>query len=154
MRWLIILEMDCDPIALCRLMDVFRRKGLKVASMATTSSAIKTSFVALVECDEALMEHMFHFLRRSAGIRKVSYYRNQGVRSATHLLLTPTDSLGKSVGRILQGVPEARLVFSSGESYLFEFSGKAKEHEAVQTIPQENCLPFSHVKTGGITPAS
>ena len=154
MQWLIILEMDSDPIALCRLMDVFRRKGLKIASMTVASGSVKTSFVALVECDEAHMDHMFHFLRRSADIQKVSYYRNQEVGSATHLLLTPTDSPVKSVGRILQGVPGARLVFSSGESYLFEFSGKAKEHKAVQTIPQENRLPFSHVKTGGIAPSS
>lgn len=154
MQWLIILEIDSDPIALCRLVDVFRRKGLKVTSMTATSSSVETSFVALVECDEPLMEHMFHFLRRSAGIQKVSYYRNQEAESATHLLLTFADSSGKPVGRILQGVPGARLVFSNGKSYLFEFLGKAKEHEAVQVIPQENCLPFNHIKTGGITPAS
>ncbi len=154
MQWLMFLEMDPDPIALCRLMDVFRRKGPRVASMTATSGSVKTSFVALVECDEPLMEHMFHFLRRSAGIQKVSYYRNQEVESATHLLLTLADSPGESVGRILQGVPGARLVFSNGKSYLFEFLGKAKEHEAVQVIPQENRLPFTHIKTSGITPAS
>ncbi|MEE8257255.1 MAG: hypothetical protein V3R60_05135 [Acidobacteriota bacterium] len=154
MQWLISLEMDTDPIAFCRLTDVFRRKGVKLASLAATSGSVAMSFIALVECNEALMEHMFHFLRHSPGIRKVSYYRNEETGSATLVFLTPKDSPGKAAGRILQDVPGARLVFSSGENYLFEFPAQARAHEAFRAIPREDCLPFAHVKTGGVLSAS
>ena len=154
MQWLISLEMDTDPITFCRLTDICRRKGVKLASLAATSGSVAMSFIAVVECNEALMDHMFHFLRRSPGIRKVSYYRNEETGSATYVFLTPKDSPGKAAGSILQNVPGARLVFSSGENYLFEIPAQARAHEAVRGISREDCLPFAHVKTGGVLSAS
>ena len=154
MQWLISLEMDPDPITFCRLTDIFRRKGVRLASLAATSGSAAMSFISVVECNEALMEHMFHFLRRTSGIRKVSYYRQEKAGSGTFVFLTPKNSPGEAAGRILQNVPGARLVFSSGENYLFEFPARTKDHEALREIPEADFLPFAHVKTGRVLSAT
>ena len=49
MKWLIALETDNDPIAACRLMNIFRRKGLKIATLTLAAQPAGFSMMVLVE---------------------------------------------------------------------------------------------------------
>ncbi len=74
MQWLLALETDDDPISICRLMNVFRRKGVNLVTLSLAARARGFSVMALVETSETEVEHLFNFLRRSAGVEHVTCY--------------------------------------------------------------------------------
>ncbi len=76
MQWLLELETERDPIAICRLMNIFRRKGVSVLRLELDSDASTFSLIALVETRESDVPHLFHFLRRTEGVREVTCYRH------------------------------------------------------------------------------
>ena len=45
MQWLLTLECDRDPIVLCRLMNIFRRKGLEIENMVLGARAESYSLI-------------------------------------------------------------------------------------------------------------
>jgi hypothetical protein len=77
MRWLLTLETEKDPIATCRLMNIFRRKGVAILKLELASAAAGFSLSALVETRDADVPHLFHFLRRTEGVREVTCYRHE-----------------------------------------------------------------------------
>lgn len=77
MRWLITLETEKNPIVTCRLMNVFRRKGLKIVTLAMTTQPSGHSTIAVVELPEADINHVFNFLRRIEGVRHVACHRHE-----------------------------------------------------------------------------
>lgn len=77
MQWLITLETEKDPIVTCRLMNVFRRKGLKIVTLAMTTRPSGHSMIAVVELPEADIDHVFNFLRRMEGVRHVACHRHE-----------------------------------------------------------------------------
>jgi acetolactate synthase regulatory subunit len=77
MQWLITLETEKDTIVTCRLMNVFRRKGLKIVTLAMTTRPSGHSMIAVVELPEADVDHIFNFLRRIEGVRHVACYQHE-----------------------------------------------------------------------------
>ena len=119
MKWLVVLETENDPIIACRLMKVFRRKGSKIVTLAMAARPGDFSIMAVLEAPEPEMEHLFHFLRRTEGIRDVTYYRHlPGVHASFVLIDADTES--SSVTRFLQAFPGAKLMFGSHGKYLLE----------------------------------
>ena len=148
MQWLIFLELENDPIAFCRLTDVFRRKGLKLVSLVATSGPSKLSVMTVVEGTEFLIDHMFHFLRRTPGIRQVSYYRHEKGKEAGFVFVSARDPSADLVGTLQHTVPGTKLVFAAGGNFLFEVPTRGRTHEALRGISGENFLSFARVKTG------
>lgn len=77
MRWMMALETEKDPIAICRLMNIFRRKGVSILRLELESGASNFSLSALVETRDSDVPHLFHFLRRTEGVREVTCYRHE-----------------------------------------------------------------------------
>jgi acetolactate synthase regulatory subunit len=67
MQWLIALDTNGDPITSCRLMNIFRRKGVSIVTLAMAARPEGFSVVALAETPESEVEHVFNFLRRVEG---------------------------------------------------------------------------------------
>src|SRR6266581_1487823 len=83
MQWLLELETDKDPIATCRLMNIFRRKGVGIVTLSLEAGAAEFSMKALVETAESEVAHIFNFLRRTEGVRHVTCYRDERPASGT-----------------------------------------------------------------------
>ena len=147
MKWLIFLEVDPDPIVICRLMNIFRRKELKINSLALASGASVVSFVAIVECAEALMDHMFQFLRTTGGIWEVSCYRHEPSVSAAFVSVNAKDQSNEIAGRFFRAFPGARLVFATGGNYLFEAPSESSNEEVLRAVAGAEVLPFAPVRT-------
>ena len=112
MQWLMALETNEDPITTCRLMNVFRRKGVKIATLALAARPGGYSLIALVETPEADVEHIFNYLRRIEGVHNVTYYRHEPAGNASFIFIdSDEDSTG--VTRFLDTIPESKLVFAS-----------------------------------------
>ena len=77
MRWMLALETEKDPIAICRLMNIFRRKGVSILRLELESGASNFSLSALVETRDSDVPHLFHFLRRTEGVHEVTCYRHE-----------------------------------------------------------------------------
>ena len=77
MQWLLELETERDPISTCRLMNIFRRKGVSVLRLELESRPASYAMMALVETRESEVAHVFHFLRRTEGVREVTCYRHE-----------------------------------------------------------------------------
>lgn len=77
MRWLLALETEKDPIATCRLMNIFRRKGVGILKLELASAETGFALSALVETRDSDVPHLFHFLRRTEGVREVTCYRHE-----------------------------------------------------------------------------
>ncbi|HEV2495208.1 MAG TPA: hypothetical protein VG204_19280 [Terriglobia bacterium] len=77
MRWMLALETEKDPIAICRLMNIFRRKGVSILKMDLESGASSFSLSALVETRDSDVPHLFHFLRRTEGVYEVICYQHE-----------------------------------------------------------------------------
>ena len=148
MQWLIFLELENDPIAFCRLTDIFRRKDLKLVSLVATSGPGNLAVMTVVESTEFLIDHMFHFLRRTPGIRQVSYYRHEKGREAGFVFVSARDPADDLVGTLQHTVPGAKLVFAGGGDFLFEIPTRGRTDEALRGISGENFLSFTRVKTG------
>jgi acetolactate synthase regulatory subunit len=144
MQWLVSLEMENDPIASCRLLNVFRRKGVRVGTLSLAAGLEGTSLVAVVESPEREIEHIFHFLRRTAGVRHVDYYRHEPSGDASILFLdAPTDA--SSLAQIQETFPGSRLLFASHGKYLLELP--AEGGKAFASFQDAGFLSFARVRT-------
>src|SRR5579859_6647215 len=121
MQWLIALETENDPIPACRLLNIFRRKGVKIGAFNLTAKAPGFSMMAVVDTPEGDVDHLFNFLRGIEGIRHVTYYRHQPSAHAGFVFI---DSSADStiVSRFTQSFPKSKIVFASNGMYLFEVS--------------------------------
>ncbi len=68
MQWLLTLETNSDMISICRLMNIFRRKSLMIATLAMTARPSGFSLMGVVESAEAEMDYLFNFLRQTEGV--------------------------------------------------------------------------------------
>ncbi len=80
MQWLITLETEQDLIVTCRLMNAFRRKGLKITTLAMAARPHGFSMMAVLDSPESAIDHLFNYLRRTEGVERVSYYQHQNLR--------------------------------------------------------------------------
>ncbi len=121
MQWLIELETNADPISACRLMNIFRRKGLKLEALALGMSqrlgGFGFSLLALVDFMESELGHVFNYLRRTEGVEGVKCYRHDESAEACFILLYAE---GRSALEIISEFPGAKLIVSSFGKYLLE----------------------------------
>src|SRR5436190_6517706 len=82
MQWLLELETERDPISTCRLMNIFRRKGVNIVALSLEAGPAEFSMKALVETAESEVAHIFNFLRRTEGVRHVTCYRHESAADA------------------------------------------------------------------------
>ena len=83
MQWFLELETEKDPISICRLMNIFRRKGVNIVALSLEADAAEFSMKALVETAESEVTHIFNFLRRTEGVRHVTCYRDERPANAS-----------------------------------------------------------------------
>src|SRR5436309_14386019 len=83
MEWLLELETEKDPISVCRLMNIFRRKGVNIVTLSLEAGPAEFSMKALVETAESEVAHIFNFLRRTEGVRLVTCYRDEPATDAS-----------------------------------------------------------------------
>ena len=146
MRWLMSLETNSDAITICRLMNIFRRKGILLVTLTLAARPAGYSLMALVETAEAEVDHIFHFLRRTEGVHHVTYYRHEPSGNASFVYIdAETDS--SNVARFLQTFPESKLIFASQGKYLLEVPANRNSRPAVPGLGQPAVLPFARVRT-------
>jgi acetolactate synthase regulatory subunit len=144
MKWLISLETDNDPIAACRLMNIFRRKGLKIATLTMAAQPAGFSMMVLVEAPEADAEHIFNYLRTTAGVHHVDYYRHQPSENASFLFIDGAED-SSSAARVLETLPGAKLLFAGHGKFLLEVpAASGRSHPS---FVEEGFLPFARVRT-------
>lgn len=146
MQWLISLETENDPIPACRLLNIFRRKGVKIATFNLTAKAPGFSLMAVVDTPEGDVDHLFNFLRGIEGIRHVTYYRHEPSADASFVFI---DSSADSsiVSRFTQSFPESKIVFASNGKYLFEVLPEKSARKFGASFDQPGFLPFALIKT-------
>src|SRR6266571_932920 len=98
MQWLLALETEDDPIPACRLLNIFRRKSVKIGTLTLAAGIGGYSLLALVETAESEVEHLFNFLRRTEGVRHVTCYRPEPSANAKFLL---AEANGSGPSRLL-----------------------------------------------------
>jgi len=158
MQWLLALEIDNDPISLCRLMNNFRRKGIRVVALSLAAAGAGFSLTAVVETPEAGVDHLFHFLRRSEGVDHVSCYlpasdqEPDSLRSdgqVSYIFVNAgSDSSGNS--RVVELFPGGKVIVGSQGKLLLEIPVKGGGHylpTAVTTLDGVEFVRFIRVKT-------
>ena len=130
MQWLLALETDDDPISICRLMNVFRRKGVNLVTLSLAARARGFSVMALVETSETEVEHLFNFLRQSAGVEHVTCYLPVSAQAAgSDDLRTETGdsyvfinsgSQSFEPARVSESFPGSKVIFASQGKLLVE----------------------------------
>ena len=146
MQWLVALETNSDPITSCRLMNIFRRKGVGIITLAMAARPEGYSTIAVVETPEAVVEHIFNFLRGVQGVQHVTYYRHEPLGDASFVFID-ADPESSSLARFLQNFPESKLIFASHGKYLLEIPGDRKTQAAGLGSGKQAILPFARVKT-------
>ena len=146
MQWLLTLETENDLIATCRLMNIFRRKELRIVTLAMAARPEGFSLMALVDSPEGDVEHIFNFLRRTEGVQHVTYYRHETSADASFVFVDADEDNARVV-RILEAFPGAMLIFASHGKYLLEVPAESRRHPCVQIAGEPGFLPFACVKT-------
>ena len=151
MKWLVSLETESDPITGCRLMNIFRRKGVKIVTLAMTAQAAGYSLIALVDSPETEVEHIFNFLRRTAGVHEVTSYRHEPTADATFVFVN-AERDPSSVTRLLRDFPESKVVFAGHGKYLLEVPAGGHPAAAVSGPGDAEFLPFARTKSSRSVP--
>ena len=150
MQWLVTLETEHDMIAACRLMNIFRRKGMKIVTFALATRPAGFSIMAVVETLESQVEHLFNFLRRTEGVQHVSCYRHTPAANASYVLID-VDLQSSSVARILDTFPKSKLIFASHGKCLLEIPAESPQGVLADSADTE-VLPLARVMTTQRTP--
>lgn len=146
MQWLISLETENDPIPACRLLNIFRRKGVKIGTFNLAAAPHGFSVMAVVDTPEADVDHIFNFLRRGEGIRHVTYYRHLPSDDASFIFID-SSSDSSVVARFTQSFPESKIVFAGNGKYLFEVVREKGARQFAPGLDGAGFLPFARVKT-------
>ena|SRR2546425_1031518 len=146
MQWLISLETENDPIPACRLVNIFRRKGVKIGTFNLTAQGSGFFLTAIVDTPESEVEHIFNFLRRTEGIRQVTYYRHETSANA-HFVFIDSNADSSMVSRFSLAFPDSKIIFASNGKYLFEVLVKKGAREFATSFGEAGFLPFAQVRT-------
>ncbi len=146
MQWLVALETDNDLIATCRLMNIFRRKGLKVLALSMASRPEGSSLFAVLDSPESDIDHIFNFLRRTEGVQQVTYYRHD-VPGEASFVFVEEESDKSGVWRILQTFSGTKLIFAIHRKYLLEIPAESASRWAASGFGGPEFLRFTRVKT-------
>jgi acetolactate synthase regulatory subunit len=152
MQWLITLETEQDLIVTCRLMNVFRRKGLKVTTLAMVARPRGFSMMAVLDSPESAIDHLFNFLRRTEGVERVSYYQHQTSAEASFVFID-ADADTSRVAEVLNTFPGSKLIFASHGKYLLEIPAESRRQRLAPTFGLPEFLPFACVKSTRTAPS-
>lgn len=141
MEWLVALEAENNPIVLGRLLNAFRRKGVKIKTLAMGTRTAELSLMALVESAEENVEHILQFIRFMVGVREVACYRHEPSGKASFIFIESEDYA--PVAKILADFPLSKLIFAGQGRYLVEVGEKS--HRAGNRLPVSGAgfLPFA-----------
>jgi acetolactate synthase regulatory subunit len=153
MQWLLTLETDDDMISICRLMNIFRRKNLKITTLAMTARPTGFSLMGVVDSVEADIDYLFNFLRRTEGVQHVTCYRHEPFPNASFVFIDSEED-NSGVGRVLAAFPESKLIFASHGKYLLEIPVEKRRNSASVGTRDPAFLPFACVKTTRNAPQS
>src|SRR5208337_4613594 len=118
-------------ISICRVMNIFRRKNLKITTLAMTSRPAGFSLMGVVESAEADIDYLFNFLRRTEGVLHVACYRHESFPDASFVFID-SEVDNSSVHQVLKAFPESKLIFASHGKYLLEIPvGKRRNPASV-----------------------
>lgn len=138
MKYLLTIETQDDLIVVCRLLNILRRKGVRLLTFTMALVAEGYCLTALLEMVDAELDHLYHFLRRTEGVRHVTYYRqHESGAAGFEGEVDARDALG---GKAL--LPGAQLVFASHGKALLEAA-----HPAAMPSGQPGVLSFAPVRT-------
>jgi len=150
MQWLIALETEQDLIVTCRLMNVFRRKGLKITTLAMAARPDGFSMMVVLDSPQSTIDHLFNFLRRTEGVERVSYYQHQTSADASFVFI---DADTSRVAEVLKTFPESKLIFASHGKYLLEVPAESRRQPAAAAFDLPEFLPFACVKSTRTAPS-
>jgi acetolactate synthase regulatory subunit len=151
MQWLITLETEQDMIVTCRLMNVFRRKGMKINTLAMGTRPNSFSMMAVLDSPEADIDHLYNFLRGMEGVERVSYYQHQTSADASFVFIDAGADASR-VAEVLTTFPGSRLVFASHGKYLLEVPAESRRQRHVPSFGVPEFLPFACIKTTQTAP--
>jgi hypothetical protein len=146
MQWLLTLETNGDMISICRLMNSFRRKSLKITTLVMTVRPAGFSLMGVVESTEADMDYLFNSLRQTEGVQHVTYYRHESFPNASFVFID-SEADNPSVTQVLKAFPESKLIFASHGKYLLEIPVERRRNPASAGARDTAFLPFACVKT-------
>jgi hypothetical protein len=146
MQWLITLETEQDLIVTCRLMNVFRRKGLKITTLAMASRPNGFSMMAMLDSPESDIDHLFNFLRRMEGVERVTYYQHQTSADASFVFVD-AEADNVRVAEVLNTFPGSKLIFAGHGKYLLEVPAESRRRPAAPAFGIPEVLPLACVKT-------
>ncbi len=146
MQWLLTLESDRDAILLCRLMNIFRRKGLEIETMALAAKAESYFLMAVVDTPQADVDHIFNFLRRTDGVQGVTFYQHEPSQAASFIFVESEEN-PKNIERIQEAFPECKVVFASHGKYLVELPSGFHASTSTPGLDEPGFLPLSRVRT-------
>ncbi len=146
MQWLITLDTENDLIVTCRLMNVFRRKGLKIATLAMAARPQGFSMMAALDSPEADIDHLFHYLRGMEGVEHVSYYQHHTSADASFVFVDAGADAAR-VTEVMNSFPQSTLVFASHGKYLLEVPAGSRRHAAMPQLGFPEFRPYAFVKS-------
>ena len=143
MKYIMTLETADDLIVVCRLLNIFRRKGVRLHTLVLSLAAEASCLMVILEMPEHDVEHMFHFLRRTEGIRHVTYYRHQLSGPASFVFID-----GHEESPCVQGFGAgSRLIFASHGKALMEIPAGSAPQTVSLAFSGANMFPFARVRT-------
>src|SRR2546425_2836283 len=145
MQGLTVLETENAPTPACRLINIYRHKGLKIVTLGLAAKAEAFSMVALVETREPEVDHIFNFLRGTEEVRDVTCYRHETSGEPSYVF-ADTDADASSVKRILQAFPDARLIFAIQGKHFFEVPAGGGSGWAALNHGAPGILPFARFR--------
>ena len=151
MQWLLTLETNSDMISICRLMNIFRRKSVKITTLAVTARLAGFSMMGVVDSPEADIDYLFNFLRRTEGVQHVTCYRHESSPYASFVFIDSEED-NSGVAQLLKVFPEGKLIFASHGKYLLEIPAEKRQSQALIDAREPSFLPFACVKTTRSTP--
>ena len=146
MQWLLTLESDRDPIVICRLMNIFRRKGLSIETLTLTAKPESFSCITVVDTPGTDIDHIFNFLRSTEGVFRVACYRYEPSSAASYVFVE-SNANPESVNRILEALPGSKIIFASQGKYLLEIGSEGRLPQSILELSEAGFLPLSRVKT-------
>ncbi|HTV56872.1 MAG TPA: hypothetical protein VMI06_18410 [Terriglobia bacterium] len=72
MQRLLTIDTEGELIVICRLVNIFRRKGVKLTKLAMSSTPEGFRVAVRFEAAENEIGHLFNFVRRTEGVSHVA----------------------------------------------------------------------------------
>jgi hypothetical protein len=127
-------------------MNVFRRKGMKITTLALATRPHCFSMMAVLDSPESDIDHLFNFLRAMEGVERVSYYQHQISADASFVFID-ADADTTRVAEVLRTFPGSKLVFASHGKYLLGVPAESRRQHTAPAFDLPDFHPFACVKS-------